>query len=157
MLRKILLLTLYIVFLFVSVVPIIFEVTLPPPSAGKSLLSDRRGFAALFWYTHQDWVHPIVTILGFAAWYPQLRETSVSPGALSVIGLGLQAVVFFLLGLSWKFRNTIWYSGLLHWYQSAGWAVVENILFALVQGILGWFAWRARLIYPVLGQGECSL
>jgi hypothetical protein len=104
--RKIVLVTLYIIFLFISVVPVIFEATLPSPSAGRDPWNDRRGFAALYWNTHAVWVHPIVTVLSFAALYPQLREISVNPGALSMTGLRFQAAVFFLVGLSWKFRIT---------------------------------------------------
>jgi hypothetical protein len=77
-------------------------------------------------------VHPIVTALGFAALYSQPLDAATNPDALSVLGLGVQAVVFLGVGLSWVFRITIPFGGLMEWYQWVGWAAVDNIIFALV-------------------------
>lgn len=84
---------------------------------------------------------PLITAISLAALFSQLRQlrdgTVRDTNALSVEGLGLQAVVFFVVALCWPFRfymppEVPWGS----WYQLVGWAAVDNGLFALVQAVL---------------------
>jgi hypothetical protein len=107
--RRMIFILCYILFLSISVVPVIYEATLPLPGANQGPWNDRRGFAAFYWYLHAAAINPIVILLSFTSLYPQLGEISNNPGAFSVKGLGVQAVAFLLIGLSWKFRMTTWY------------------------------------------------
>lgn len=54
----------YAALLAISIVPVIFEPTLPPP--GNSPERDRRWFAALFSGVHPFFISPIITALGIA-------------------------------------------------------------------------------------------
>ncbi|KAI1944369.1 hypothetical protein LOZ12_004242 [Ophidiomyces ophidiicola] len=143
-------LTIYITFFLISVVPVIVESALP--ARRDDVEQDRRWFSAMFSGVHMIFVHPIVTLLGFASLFAQARETlsRSSPGALSPLGLAAQAVVFAAVALYWPFRMTIpeefWrmspWNRLVAWYQLVGWATVDNTIFALVQAILFWIATR---------------
>lgn len=67
------------------------------------------------------------------------RQRPPRPG-LSSRTLWMQALVFALVGFSWAGRLTVNSSGMkpvtawVYWYQTAGWATVNNLLFAFVQG-----------------------
>lgn len=99
-------------------------------------------------------INPIVTIIGFASLFVQARVTRSrpSPGALSIVGLAIQAVVFAVVALYWPLRMTIprefWNMSPLRscitWYQLVGWAAVDNAVFAIVQAVLLWIAMRQR-------------
>lgn len=125
-------------------------------------------------------------LLGLAALYVQAKETSSrgSAGSLSVNGLFIQAFVFFLVGVSFCFRFQLpvdfwepdpdpdsprnspeWNTPLANfarfvqnWYWYAGWPTIGNLIFALAQGVLGFIAWRTKLVDepgerdPLLGQ-----
>lgn len=96
------------------------------------------------------------------SYFPQASATrrraeagEEDPGALSVYGLGCQAVVFGLAALAWAFRLRLgplsrpggsnqpefdWgrdaFGLACTWYQLAGWAAVDNGVYAVVQGCL---------------------
>lgn len=94
------------------------------------------------------YINPVVTVLGVLAAVPQLFTThsGSSVGALSVKGLWIQALVFAMVGISWPFRLIVSkefdldrmtpLKAILTWWQMAGWAPADNIIFACVQGIL---------------------
>ena len=105
-------------------------------------------------------IGPIVQILGFVALWAQWSETKKSRGAgaqaddaLSVKGLMVQAVVFLLVGLSFLWRMRIleeekwsgyWIADLDKWYWTVGFATINNLIFAVVQGVLAWIAWSNK-------------
>jgi len=73
-------------------------------------------------------------------------------GALSVQGLVVQAAVFLLVGFSFVYRLTLLGEpedfdehlivNLRDWYWLLGWATINNVIFALGQGLLAWIASR---------------
>ncbi|ERF73258.1 hypothetical protein EPUS_03090 [Endocarpon pusillum Z07020] len=100
-------LAVYISFLLISLAPVVFESFLPAP--GDSSEHDRRWFSATFSGVHTMFINPIVTVIGFASLFEQARETRSRPslGALSIMGLAIQAVVFAVVALYWPLRMTI--------------------------------------------------
>ena len=149
-------------FLLISLGPVGVEATLPPSSDPSNPDRDRRWFAAFFATFHLMFVNPVVTIIGLASVFPQARAISSrkSPGstplaALSLWGLALQAIVFTVVGISWLFRLTVpkdfWQMSpiraLMVWYQIVGWAAVDNLIFAFVQAVLYFIAYRHRATY----------
>ena len=95
---------------------------------------------------------PLVQLLGFAAMRVQARETIArgSAGALSVRGLVVQAVMFLLIGISFAFRLRLhteeldkhWNVNAQDWYWKVGWVTINNVVFALVQDVLAYIAFR---------------
>lgn len=101
-------------------------------------------------------IGPIIQILGFAglrAEASEIKRSRSSGGnsnedALSVRGLVVQAVVFLVVGLSFVWRMRLpeeELTGYLivdvkHWYWSVGFATINNLIFAVVQGVLAWVA-----------------
>lgn len=90
-----------------------------------------------------------------ASLYFQARETlsRTSVGAISLVGLASQAIIFALVGSTWTFRLTAsrdFFKSLtplrafIKWYQLVGWAAVDNLVFAFVQAVLFCIAWNRR-------------
>lgn len=120
--------------------------------------SDRDWFDALYIVGPMLYlIGPIVQILGFAALWAQASEMkrsrssdgNATDDALSVRGLVAQAVVSLLVGLSFVWRMRIpeestgyWIVDLRYWYWSVGFATINNLIFAVVQGLLALIAWR---------------
>lgn len=136
---------LYTCYLFISLVPIIVV------EASPGSKEDRKWFDALFTGFHIIFFNPPITILGVVSVYPQAREIlrrprASGPGALSLVGLAVQAVLFLLLGLSWPARLAWGYPifgrGFSSWVQMVGYVAFDYIIFALVQAILLYVAVR---------------
>ncbi|SMQ45154.1 unnamed protein product [Zymoseptoria tritici ST99CH_3D7] len=99
-------------------------------------------------------VAPGVQAIGVLAFIAQARETfrHHGSGSLSVRGLFMQAAVFSLVGISFMFRlklpaeNWKYYlpNVLREWYWLVGWATLNNLIFALAQGVLGWILVRQQ-------------
>lgn len=130
---------LYTSYLFISLVPIIVV------AASPGSKEDRKWFDALFTGFHIVFFNPPITILGVVSVYPQAREIwrrprGSGPGALSLMGLAVQAVLFLLLGLTWPARLAWGYPifgrGFSSWFQMVGYVPFDYIIFALVQAIL---------------------
>ncbi|KAF5011005.1 hypothetical protein FDECE_2875 [Fusarium decemcellulare] len=136
-------LSIYIAFLLISVAPVIFMAFLPP--TGTDPNHDRRWISAIFANTSGLLINPIVTALAIAAYFPQARELRSRPdvGALSVLGLIVQASVFLIVAIIWPFRMEL-PPGVSFsvWYQFGGWATVDNLIFAFVQAVLWWISRR---------------
>ncbi|KAM0715507.1 hypothetical protein Q7P37_009005 [Cladosporium fusiforme] len=148
----------YLIFLVISLVPTIAEpFIMLDPDARR----DRDWFDALYIVGPMLYlIGPMVQILGFAALWAQASEIkrsrssdgNAADDALSVRGLVVQAVVFLLVGLSFVWRMKIpgkhwtgyWTWDLRDWYWSAGFATVNNLIFAVVQGVLALIAWRQK-------------
>lgn len=148
----------YIAFLLISLTPVIFESTLPPPGTDPN--HDRRWVSAIFSYTHSILVNPIVTAIAVAALFPQAHETwsRSDPGALSVRALAAQAVVFAVVAFCWPLRMTLPLGvGFITWYQLIGWAAVDNLVFAIVQAVLWLISRRAGLSGSIEGEETTPL
>lgn len=142
----------YTCYLLISLVPIIVVAASPGPK------EDRKWFDALFMGYHIILLNLPITILGVASLYPQSRAIlrrprDSGPGALSLVGLAVQSVLFLILGLTWPARLSWGFAGLIgaffSWFQMVGFVPVDHIIFALVQAILLYIAvrhngWRAR-------------
>ncbi|KAK7710719.1 hypothetical protein SLS64_005622 [Diaporthe eres] len=90
----------YTCYLLISLVPLIVV----PASTGPK--DDRKWFDALFSGFHIIFLNPPITILGVASLYPQCRAIlgrprESGPGALSLLGLAAQAVLFLLVGFNY--------------------------------------------------------
>jgi hypothetical protein len=108
----------------------------------------RRWFGALYYAIHSLFLSWIITGLGVAAVFFQARETVTRPPsqALSRVGLAAQAMVFALVAVSWAMRvrfpwelldgRQVTFGALVTWYELVGWATVDNVVFALGQGVL---------------------
>jgi hypothetical protein len=133
-------------FLAITLVPAISVTWIPP--------EDRVWPSALLEYFWILLLGPTIQLLGLAALIAQARKLkhSHTDTALSVQGLVLQAVVFFLVGLSFLFRFKIpaeewdehFIVNLRMWYWRWGWATINNLVFALAQGVLALIASRRR-------------
>lgn len=86
----------------VTLAPAIFGIFFIPNEDGYFLLAIFSGICLFYLW-------PIAQVLGFVALYVQIRKLRKhgSPGSLSVRGLFLQAIVFFLVGISFYFRFRI--------------------------------------------------
>lgn len=158
-------LTIHALFTLTSLMPVVVEAYLPFKSSSPYL--DRQRLAAYIATLHHSYLTPLITILSFVSLFPQARETlsRSSPGSLSTRGLAIQAAVFALVAVYWPFRiqttRDVWpprsWGDLVTWYQLVGWAVVDNCIFAFVQGILFWIAvCRSGGIPEVAKSGEMA-
>jgi heme/copper-type cytochrome/quinol oxidase subunit 2 len=143
----------YLAFVVISLLPTIAEQFI---DFSNDTMSDHDVFDVLYVMMPMFVLGPIVQILGFVALWAQASEikSRSSPGtedALSVKGLLVQAVVFLLVGLSFLWRLRIpedeewsgyWLADLRKWYWRVGFATLNNLIFAVVQGVLAWIAWR---------------
>ncbi|KAK1763427.1 hypothetical protein QBC33DRAFT_549651 [Phialemonium atrogriseum] len=99
-------------------------------------------YGVLFFY-----VNYFITAIGIASLLLQWRQAT----ALSLRGLFLQAVIFPAVAISWYlFTYYDWHQegdpkdppGFHGWYLFVGFTAVDNAVFAVVQGILFYIAWR---------------
>ncbi|KAH7175192.1 hypothetical protein EDB81DRAFT_673361 [Dactylonectria macrodidyma] len=124
---------LYVSFLFISVVPLFFDLSIPREGV------DKEWYGALFYGIHSMYINPLITLGGIAAFFFQWQQAF----ALSSVGLAAQAFVFAAVALSWIARVQFiemkrWGPDfpLKAWYQLVGWAAVNNGIFAIVQAAL---------------------
>lgn len=97
------------------------------------------------------YIQLLVTALGFAGLIYQRRVILTRPagtgtGSLSLLGLGLQAVTFSLLAVTWPWRlgfpswegfDGMFLPHLIYaWYQVVGFLPVDHAVFACAQGYL---------------------
>ncbi|KAK5167516.1 uncharacterized protein LTR77_007215 [Saxophila tyrrhenica] len=139
----------YIFFLCISLLPIILELVTEPP--WREHRAYDGWFGGLFIGGHILFVSPVVTFLGLLSLFVQLWETLSRDtlGALSTEGLAWQAVVFAVVGVSWVFRMGApsrpgFFSGFMNWLSMVGWAALDNLVFAFVQGLL-FFVAKGRI------------
>jgi hypothetical protein len=148
----------YIGFLFISLVPCLYDVIdrLVDP-VDDPYHKWAEGF---FMTPHVSWIHPITTVLGIRAFFVQAREIRSASNsglqALSMTGLAVQAGVFTLVAISWTMRipypddfvDLPFWLMAFYWYAMIGWAAVDNAVFAAVQCRLFLLA-RRRTLHPV--------
>lgn len=92
-------------------------------------------------------LYPIITALGVLSVYRQAREifAVTFPNALSLHGLGVQAVVFTLVSVAWiwslpfpyeMLNGKVNWNIISAWYGMIGWVIVNSFVFALGQAVL---------------------
>jgi hypothetical protein len=149
----------YVAFLLISVAPILVESTLPPSGSGDTM-KDRSWLSAVYLFTHAYIINPFITFLAVAALFPQVRELQSSPdlGAISVTGLVMQAFTFAIVAVGWSLRLQLPLSEFRQrdWYPLVGWATVDNLVFAVVQGMLWWIARRRLGLSQIVESGEAA-
>lgn len=147
----------YLTFVVTSLVPTIAEQFI---DFSDDTMSEHDWFDVLYIMMPMFVLGPIVQILGFVAVWVQasaMRKSrssgSDADDALSVRGLVVQAMVFLLVGLSFLWRMKIpeeeewtgyWIVDLSKWYWTVGFATINNLIFAVVQGVLAFIAWRYK-------------
>ncbi|KAF5855659.1 hypothetical protein ETB97_008832 [Aspergillus alliaceus] len=159
--RKTFIVGIYIAFLSISLLAAVLYILTNPcgSSRGNECLLD-----AIFLGSHLIFVNPVVTILAIAALPAQLQELKRHRHAvLSLVGLASPTMIFAVLGLSWVFRvrldqnlsDIFWTWGtFISWYQLVGWAAVDNLAFAVVQGILFLVVLRRKRTAMAEGENE---
>ncbi|KAI1428364.1 hypothetical protein F5Y12DRAFT_57203 [Xylaria sp. FL1777] len=133
----------YTFFLMISVVPVFIYPIVnahehSEPSSHQLILT-----AAYVWL-HLFFIIPVVTLLALLAFLFQAREISArlpgsGTGALSVVGVALQTVVFVILAATWCPGRLVFDSPnplFLVWYQLVGFVPVNHAFFALEQALL---------------------
>jgi hypothetical protein len=152
--RRLSLVITYVAFLLISIALIIFD--LIQWKVNPHWEKGRLWLVALFYGYHSIFLFPIISVLGVVAVYRQARlilRAPDFPGALSLLGLELQVVVFSALALSWVWRIPFpWeeveyprFQVLQAWYSMVGWVAVDNGIFAVGQGVLLLVAmWRRK-------------
>lgn len=128
----------YLSFLSITLVPAILLVCTSKDERGwySALLSGGLVYIA----------GPFAQSMGLVALWAQARETIVQheKGSLSIDVLFAQAFVFLLVGISFIFRLRLraehWKyclsNALRSWHWLVGWAKLNNLIYALAQGIL---------------------
>ncbi|KAF7196965.1 hypothetical protein HII31_01883 [Pseudocercospora fuligena] len=116
-------------FLAVSLIPALGEIFVAE--------DDRAIYGALLTAVWLFILGPMMQLLGIAAFCVQARETMSrgEPGALSISGLLIQSVVFFVVGVSFLLRlkmpSETWQgpymAGMRDWYWRVGWATINQI------------------------------
>ncbi len=147
----------YPAFVAISLLPVFVEATLRlfGSSFYRDELEEPEWPDALWHGGHTIYISPIITFLGVLSLFAQVAEMTfgTSDLALSADGLGYQAVLFGVLGLSWTFRLRVawlpWensWKAFGSWYQLVEWAAVDDLVFGAVQGglFLVVWAWEGR-------------
>lgn len=155
----------YLSFLAISLLPVLGEALIEFDSD-----TDREWYGVVFIAPMLYLVGPMMQILGLAAFRSQAPEVrskdSIAPdSALSVRGLVVQAVVFILVGISFVWRMRVPSEELDEhfvvnsrmWYWTVGWATINNVIFAVAQGVLAWIAWRHEDVGGILGERSTLL
>jgi hypothetical protein len=137
-------------FLLISVVPIFVDAATdisrdPYHGLGIDIFT---GFHTLF-------VNPVVDILGFTALYAQTPASGL--GALSLVGLAVQAVVFALFAPAWLGRlvfpwaefggGMVNSAAVMSWFELVGFVPFDNAVCAVAQFVL--------LLILLLRQSRC--
>jgi hypothetical protein len=165
--HKQLLLKIYIAFFLLAILPLFLCALVQHLDVDKSSWQELPVVLTMF--PHTQSLTYLSTIMAIAAIYPQARmflgHSSLNR-SLSVLGLAIQALVFTTLAISWFSRVAFspppedfphwWgYWALSVWFEWVGWAVVDNGVFAIGQGILFVLAVRRWSVAGALGtEGE---
>lgn len=130
----------YVSVLMISVVPLALEVI----ANANEPSTYRRWFDAIFHGIHTLFIAPFITLLALPAFLVQARAILARPlgsgtGALSLIGLVLQTVVFAVLAVTW-WPGRLAYdwpiAPFVTWYQLVGFVPVDHAAFVLEQVVL---------------------
>ncbi|KAL4793087.1 hypothetical protein BDV19DRAFT_232912 [Aspergillus venezuelensis] len=159
--HKVITVSLYASFLGISIVPLFIDAT--TNTFGYFHPTEyRRWPISLFFYGHFFYIHPIITVLGalsllFQIWEMKASSKTVSGAdmGISLIGLGVQAIIFGLNGILWFGRinlDSTLASNSFAWYRVLGWPIVDDFIFAAVQAVLFFiallFRWKKAKAAP---------
>ncbi|KAF7533830.1 hypothetical protein G7054_g6729 [Neopestalotiopsis clavispora] len=128
-------------FVLITVVPLATQACFQwaNPKAHEGMTAT---IVCMFLTMHGFVVNPLVSagVVWSYSWARAAQRQRPPRPGLSRRTLWMQALVFALVGFSWAGRLTVNSSGMkpvtawIYWYQTAGWATVNNLLFAFVQG-----------------------
>lgn len=136
--------TLYASFLAISVIPTFVDAIFKHSSRADGRAGPRELWGAIFASIHMTCIYLPVTAFGFAALMHQRRVILTRPagtgaGSLSLLGLGVQAVIFFIFVVTWPWRLVFSceeFGGMFlphfiyAWYQLVGFLPVDHAVFA---------------------------
>ncbi|OQD63043.1 hypothetical protein PENPOL_c010G04209 [Penicillium polonicum] len=157
-LHKALTIIIYIGYLMISLVPVIIDsLTDVFCSTDKPNCPEvERDVIFFFMAVHSNLLFPFFTVIPLViGFYRQARKPTQN---LNLIGLKLQAAIFTLSAISWVFRlffpwylyredpRGSWplYSILPAWYQGVGFVAIDDVTFALGQGVLLYLGLRQQ-------------
>ena len=146
----------YLFFTCVLILPVIWVLSTPCEDRHSKFWV---GFVNI-WWLHLWYVLWLVSLVIlplslFCQWL--VMHGKPVPQSLSVRGLGAQAIIFTLLGISWTWRMDVsreaadptgddgrglerwWY-----WYISSAYLVINHLLFGAIQGLLYGYVWLWR-------------
>lgn len=152
---KISMVLVYVAFFSSSAGPFIWLTTLPP-SRSRDFYKSRPWRMCILRFIHGVTYNTIFTTMSIFGLLVQLLHTRSrsDPGALSIVGLRTQAVVFWILSIVWKFffrlspvagivewgpafqsvSNAATY--FVGWYRLIGWTATNSLVFAIGQGLI---------------------
>lgn len=133
----------YALLLIISIIPVVIDAIADDgqnsdPAFGRLLL------LVAFSWVHLFFIIPLVTLLCLLAAYSQAREILARPsgsgtGALSVVGVALQTVVFAVLAATWypgRLPYTTSNPDIIIWYYLVGFVPMNHAFVALEHGLL---------------------
>ncbi|KAH7000463.1 hypothetical protein EDB80DRAFT_724010 [Ilyonectria destructans] len=152
---KISMVLIYVAFLSSSVGPFMWLTTLPP-SHSRDFYKSRPWRMCILQFMHGPFYNPIFTIMSIFGLLVQLQYTRSrsDPGALSIVSLRTQALVFWILSIVWGFffrfspvAGTAGWGPILQsvsmaatyfagWYKLIGWTATNSVVFAIGQGLI---------------------
>lgn len=158
--RKLILITIYISYLCISILPEIVDAITTPEETRKRRppTGERNWIIGLFLSAHVMTILPLSAMLRIVGFIDQsrliFRHRRGQSSVLSLRGLAYQAVVFALVSGLWVLRvqqpvpmvpmrrPVDW----MYWYHIIGWPVVDDAVYAVGQWVLFWYAvcWRSR-------------
>ncbi|KAF7590104.1 hypothetical protein BBP40_003260 [Aspergillus hancockii] len=141
--RKVSASIMYILLLLVSIVPVVAD-AIDYYFVSSEEDAYRNWGLDFFGEFHYSYIHPVMTLVGIYAYFPQERElrSRAQLPAFSQTGLAAQAVIFSLVAISWTMRIKLYDSTLPdlpvwatvpEWYKYVWWAAVDNMIFAGIQ------------------------
>lgn len=162
--------TLYASFLAISVIPIFVDAIFSHPSRENRHAGPRELWGAIFFFIHMMCIQLPVTACAFAALMYQRRAILTRPagmgtGTLSLLGLGLQAVIFSIFAITWPWRLAFSWARfdsrflpqlIFWWYQVVGFVPVDHAVFAYAQGYLLWMTLRHARTGREVAAGEAE-
>ncbi|KAI0428874.1 hypothetical protein F5Y09DRAFT_275937 [Xylaria sp. FL1042] len=133
----------YTSFLMISVVPVFVD-AIANADGSSEPSHDRLMAVAFYIWVHIFFIIPIITLLSFLAFVVQARESLArapgsGTGALSVMGVAMQAVVFAILAATWCPGRLVFEApnpAPVVWYQRVGFVPVNHAFFALEQALV---------------------
>lgn len=152
---KIFMVLIYAAFLSSSVGPFMWLTTLPP-SRSRDFYKSQPWRMCILQFMHGPFYNLIFTTMGIFGLLVQLLYTRSrsDPGALSIVGLRTQALVFWILSIVWRFffrfshvAGTVEWGPVLQsvsmaatyfacWYKLIGWTATNSLVFAIGQGLI---------------------
>ncbi|KAH8679247.1 hypothetical protein BGZ61DRAFT_456957 [Ilyonectria robusta] len=152
---KISMVLIYVAFLSSSVGPFMWLTTLPP-SRSRDFYKSQPWRMCILKFMHGAIYNPIFTTMSIFGLLVQLLHTRSRSdlGALSIVGLRTQAVVFWILSILWRFffrlspvAGTVEWGPVFQsvsvaatyfagWYRLIGWTATNSLVFAVGQGLI---------------------